>query len=224
MIASAENMKDTKTEMQERYFKYMMGIVGIKDGMIKDRCYSMLFHHLHRIIFTPFVGLDINRAHDGKGLRYDFIYYSNQKIVEFNGKEISRREKWSYSEEDMVNIEGPCSILEMIIALCNRRWDYRQDAYSAPYDMFVDILHNLKLTRYDDGHYNHDRVAFIIDRVNQREFDEDGKGGMFPIPDFVMDGVWFKDQREIDIWFQVDKYLAEKFGKKQLKYSNNGRK
>jgi len=72
---------------------------------------------------------------------------------------------------------------------------------------FWEMMDNLGLTAYDDDSYvdldGTTYVEQIIDEFVNREYDYDGTGGIFPLKHAE------KDQRNVEIWYQMSAYLYE---------------
>lgn len=143
---------------------------------------------LRQLYTTEFVWLvpnDDNRAGDGTELRYEFM--DDHQIVEV--------------DPDWLN--EPCSFLEMMIGLA-RRMAFQVDGHQR--DWFWHLMGNLDLQRCSDAYFN-DTLAGVVsetvDRVIWRNYYFNGHGGLFPLdhPD--------RDQRKVEIWFQMQAYLIE---------------
>lgn len=172
--------------IRQDYFDWLCGLVG-------DRCSWMLLRTLHDRDFVPVIKRDENRALDGIELREEY-YETNP-----------------YFETDA--LEGPCSVLEMLIALAQRIDFETKDAVSDEIhtsDWFWEMLDNLGISCYDDDNfYDLDAVFNIAEALDvflSRSYGADGLGGIFPLK-------WpTADQREIEIWFQKEAYLKERIG------------
>lgn len=182
---------DYKYNLAQDYFQWLCDMVHIDQGTCT---YHLLARDLHRKPFIFSIERDENRAGDGLELREEFV---------------RDNEYASYGE-----IDGECSVFEMIIALA-RRMDY---ATSDPYDLndisdrtsywFWEIMDNLGLSRFSDDVYVEEEgdvyVDWIVDNLLQRQYDEDGLGGMFPLNDC------YTDQRDLEIWDQMNAYLIDR--------------
>lgn len=95
---------------------------------------------------------------------------------------------------------GECSILEFLIALSMRlnEQDYDHsmpDRYGAWFWILIDNLGII------EGESPTIRQAF--ERINTRDYAFDGYGGLFPLKQPR------QDQREIEVWYQMQAYLME---------------
>ncbi len=137
--------------------------------------------------FYSLIPHDENRAEDGKQLR---------KEVGF--------------DDDF----GPCRCLEMLISL-SKRAEFLLHGYefaSNFVDIFWEIICNLGLNKYDKKAFTSSKTVFeveeILDKWIERRYSFDGNGGLFPINGAEM------DQKEVEIWYQMQKYLIDKKAKK----------
>lgn len=129
--------------------------------------------------------MDENRSWDGINLRTRFIdIYPNAQI----------------------NIERDCSILEMMIALSIRCEDYimQDDRYgNRTGEWFWNMILSLGLTGMTDTNFNKGFVEEVLFRFITRDYDANGKGGLFTILNPHI------DMRRIEIWHQLNWYLEE---------------
>lgn len=177
-------------DIERDYFNWLCDLVHIDQG---HRSYWIVARDLWRKEFVSYVDHDENRGYDGLELRDEFL-----------------------SEGGMPNygeIDGECSVLEMMIALA-RRMDFEtSDPYDDEYTMdrtsfwFWEMMDNLGLLKFDDDSYvqldGQTYVDTIIDNLVERRYRRDGRGGLFPLVGEC------EDQREIEIWYQMAAYLAE---------------
>ena len=101
-------------------------------------------------------------------------------------------------------ITGPCSVLEMMIALAIRCEETIMDnpLYGdRTAQWFWRMMSNLGLGLMTDDIYDRDLVKQKIDRFLNREYDPDGKGGLFYIRGCA------EDLRNVEIWAQLCWYL-----------------
>lgn len=179
------NVKSHKpfSDFEEGYFLWLCSLVDHDP----DRNYSGLLGCLHSVYFNEdsavLIPNDDNRIVDGMDLR-------NQ-----------------YFEETGMDVEIPCcTFLEMLIALAFRM----EDTIGRNYDeWFWLMLRNIGLDGMDDDRYSDlsdsEMIEDTILIVMNREYGMDGTGGLFPLknPD--------KDQRKVEIWYQMSAYLIENF-------------
>ena len=110
----------------------------------------------------------------------------------------------------------PCSIMEMLIGV-SRRMDFELSGVEYDSDKtatyFWELLENAGLTVYDDEYFENgdegeitEEIEKILNRINDREFDASGKGGFFPLNSPT------EDQRNVEIWYQMQAYIFETYG------------
>lgn len=176
--------------IQQQYFDWMYFLVCSSDGRVPS--YRKLLHYLNRIEFTYILEMDSNRASDGVELRYRFGYENN--IPNF------------YIE---VYLDGrPCSVLEMMVALaftCEEHIMDDPDIGNRTSEWFWDMIKNLGLKDMDDNNFDTTYVEEVISRFLNREYEPNGKGGLFTLNRCEY------DLRTVDIWYQLMWFLNENF-------------
>lgn len=150
--------------------------------------YSKLLQYLHDTEFRYLHPMDENRAAHGVNLRYRFAL-GLVSIDETSGITYA----W----------DGPCSVLEMMIALavdCEEIMDDPSYGNRTP-QWFWGMITNLGLGGMYNDRFDRRRVEEIIERFLNREYEPDGRGGLFTIKDY------HRDLRDIEIWWQACAYL-----------------
>lgn len=116
---------------------------------------------------------------------------------------------------DYTDYYGPCSVLEMLIAL-SKRMDYEisGSGYDVTYkDLFWEMLDNLGLMKFDDLAIMYDartnELDYILTNWIERQYSPDGSGGIFPIKKWKR-GV-DTPQTKVEIWYQMMKYLSKSY-------------
>ena len=165
-------------EISNRYFEWIVDLVG------NGESYRRLLTRLHQIEFIFLIPKDENRAKDGIDLRYRFALDSRMMDAE------------DYLDE-------PCSVLEMMVALAIRCEHIMADPAKGDRtaQWFWEMVSNLGLGGQYDSNYNEWLINDCITRFLEREYDRDGKGGLFRIRR------WNRDAREAEIWHQLMAYL-----------------
>ena len=152
----------------------------------KGVSYNKLLAHLHNIEFTWFIPYDDNRADDGIQLRRRYaIFRDDMSLTRY--------------------LKGPCSVLEMMVALAKRcEEDIMDDAEMGNRrgQWFWGMIHNLELTPMTDSKFNVDYVDNVIARLLNREYEPDGRGGLFTVKHCDT------DMRTVEIWRQLSWYLG----------------
>lgn len=169
-----------KQHIREEYFEWMYELVCC-GRYHKENSYRKLLSHLHDIPFTYNIPKDENRAEDGIGLRYRFAYFH----------------KYPDTVETMIS--GPCSVLEMMVALSIRCEDIMDDPDLGDRtgQWFWKMIVNLGLGGMYDARYDRNRVDEAIYIFLNREYEPDGRGGLFRVKNCEY------DMRKFEIWIQT---------------------
>ena len=175
-------------EIINEYFNWLSDTV-CENRYHANVSYKKLLTQLHSTEFTYLIPRDKNRAEDGISLRYHF---AKSAIVD---------EPVDYILECLA---GPCSVLEMMIALANRcEEDYMDDpAYgNRTAQWFWGMVTSLGLGNMIDAWYDKRYVADVLDKFLRRKYAPDGSGGLFRIRDYK------GDMRKMEIWHQMCYFL-----------------
>ena len=145
--------------------------------------YDSLFTMLFEKEFVYSLDRDGNRASDGIELRRRYFLETGN----------------CYLED-----ERPCSILEMMIGLAIRceeeiMMDPRYD--DRTYLWFWDMISSLGLNDFSDDHFYKEEAEEIIRRFIFREYEPNGRGGLFYIRNCD------RDVRDQEIWVQMCWYI-----------------
>jgi hypothetical protein len=170
------------------YFQWLCEKIHVDTPV---RSYWILAKILHAKEYYGTVPNDDNRANDGKKLREQYSEENDQCPFE--------------------PIDGPCTMLEMLIALAERFEDTMSDPneHNRTTKWFWEMLRNLGLDTYEDINYGDlwttEDVDEILNTVLERTYRRSGKGGLFPLKDAK------KDQRKVEIWYQMCAYMLENY-------------
>lgn len=177
------------------YFEWLKNTV---DPFVGRGTHDRFFNILHSMAYIPIMELDRNREMDGLGLRDVYI----------RGYGIDS------TCSDLV-VDSPCSVLEFLVSLANKM-DYIYSPTEQRYlnTLFWEIMENIGLgylttTDHDveiDPSAFYDRVQSAIDMVQNRTYQPDGTGNLFPLQNPK------EDQRNVEVWYQMNQYLIEKMG------------
>lgn len=143
---------------------------------------------LHNIEFRYSIPMDANREEDGIDLRYRFI---TEVGIPKNYQEV-----YSY-------LDGPCSVLEMMIALairCEESIMDDPDIGDRTSEWFWLMMKNLGLDYMSDRKFDRDIAEEKISIFLDRKYKRNGEGGLF-----VVNGR--RDLRKVEIWYQMCWYL-----------------
>ena len=173
-----------RDEVNNEYFEWLCELIDVR-RFSKVRSYRKLLTHLHNVEFTWFIQRDDNRADDGIQLRRRFA-------LEREDHRLQRC------------IQGPCSVLEMMVALAIRCEETIMDDTTygnRTGQWFWGMVSNLGLTHMTDAEFNRDFVDAVVARLLNREYDYDGRGGLFTVKHCDY------DMRTVEIWCQLSWYL-----------------
>ena len=174
-------------QIRNDYFEWLYNLV-CGGRYVRDNSFRKLLSWLHDVEFTYHLRSDADRACDGVSLRYRFALQSET-------------DDYSYMTDCL---DGPCSILEMMIALAIRceetimadpRFGDRTGQW------FWKMIVNLGLGSMTDTRFDDDYVADVIDIFMNREYEADGRGGLFTVRNCDY------DVRDLDIWTQLCYFL-----------------
>lgn len=180
-------LKDT---INNEYFEWLFNM-ACEDRFSKHVSYRKLLMTLHGTIFRYSIPMDENRANDGTYLRYRFT------------------NAVGYDPSYVELIEGPCSVLEMMLALAMRCEENIMDdpLYgNRTSQWFWGMINSLGLNSMIDSHYDKIFVKDKIDRFLNRQYKPNGEGGLFTIKHCK------EDLRKTEIWYQLCCYINELLG------------
>lgn len=170
--------------IHDEYFEWLCKLIDI-DRFDRQVSYRKLLVRLLDTEFTWTVPYDDNRADDGIQLRRHFALERDDLTLT------------NY-------ITGPCSVLEMLIALAIRGETWMDDAQygNRTGQWFWGMIHNLGLSPMIDSEFDRNYVDEVITRFLNREYEPNGKGGLFTIRHCNC------DLRTVEIWVQLSWYLG----------------
>ena len=171
-------------QIRNEYFDWMIDLVNANRGP-KEISYIKLLEYLHNTEFTYLILRDRNRAEDGVDLRYRFgLIRKHPEYPEY--------------------LSGPSSVLEMMIALAIRCEECIMDdpAYgNRTSQWFWGMIASLGLGGMTDAIFDRDYVEECLTRFLNREYERNGKGGLFTVKGTR------RDMRKMEIWYQLNAYL-----------------
>lgn len=180
----------TRNRICNEYFVWLKSLV-YGEIFATGRSFDELLSLLHRIEFTYLIPMDQNRAEDGISLRYRYAITTD----------------CPYSVGEVLNtINGPCSVLEMMIALSIR---CEEDIMDDPgygdriKQWFWGMIVNLELGGLHDDNFDQEYVEQIILRLLNRDYEPNGEGGLFTVKRPP------RDLRDVEIWVQLLWYLDD---------------
>lgn len=189
--ATAEAMVAHVKKVQSSYFQWLCAII---EANSRSEGFYLLAKDLYSKEFYGTVPNDENRATDGLELRATFA--SNEMETELE------------TRLALDILAGPCSVLEMIIALASRINFILSDSdEDRTCDIFWELIGNLGLDEFsDDVYYKRGGTNAVNNALNTfllRKYDRRGFGGLFPLKKTK------EDQRGVEIWYQMSAYLDE---------------
>lgn len=177
----------SKNELDNAYFEWLYQLV-CDDSYSTYASHRKLLMQLHSIEFTWSIDMDRNRACDGEDLRIRF-------------------EREYACEPGIMRLyfgDRPCSVLEMMIALsirCEETIMFDPNCGNRTGQWFWSMIVSLGLGGVTDLRFDKEYVNKVIFRFLAREYDRDGKGGLFTIPNCDV------DLRDVEIWWQMCWYV-----------------
>lgn len=175
----------------------------LEDKVANDidlRQWSILLDTLHSVEFYALLDNDENRAEDGKILREEFVekYHSDMW-----------KNKWKGEFGNFDPIQGPCSVLEMMIGLAKRMEfvsgrPLKDNFWTLIHNLGLDVYRNFELLHAEYGYTRAD-IVLIVTKMMDREYTSYGRGSLFPLKKCR------QNQKEVEIWYQMMNYLNENF-------------
>lgn len=180
----------TKDRLENEYFEWLCN----KTIYWKNRSYTpyrKVLQLLHSQDFYYLMPMDDNRYVDGISLRYLF------------------GEERGYSDNIIASLldDRDCSVLEMMVALSNRceiEIMAKPNGEDNTGYWFWCMMASLGLNKMTDDIFDKDRVMDILHCFLERQYDYNGKGGLFTLKNPKT------DLRKIEIWSQLMCYLNER--------------
>ena len=170
--------------IQDEYFEWLYNL-ACKRGYPEHSIYRKLLMRLHDIEFFYSISRDGNRAEDGMDLRWRFV-------CELDCRDL------------LDDLDGACTVLEMILALAIRCEETIMDdpqVGDRTRQWFWGMIANLGLIEMVDDQYDRDYVDMVVYRFLNREFEPDGQGSLFTVRDCR------RDLRDVEIWVAMCWYL-----------------
>lgn len=173
-------------EISNEYFEWLYNLVCGK-RYSKRISYRKVLMFLHSVEFRYSIPADANRAKDGEDLRYRFALDHDLSV------------RMVYQ-----SIDRPCSVFEMMVALAIRCEETIMDnprVGDRSGQWFWEMIVNLGLGSMLDSSFDKKRVETAVKKFLDREYESNGKGGLFTIRRCEY------DLRTVEIWYQLCWYL-----------------
>ena len=174
----------TRNDIHDEYFEWLFSLVA-ENRPSSQISFRKLLMRLHYTEFTYTIPKDQNRAEDGMSLRYRFACAH------------------PYIEDAELYLDGPCSMLEMMVALafrCEEIMD-NPEVGDRTGQWFWGMVTSLGLGGMTDRQFDREVVDDILRYFMRREYDRNGRGGLFTIRRCT------RDLRDVEIWIQLCWYL-----------------
>lgn len=178
----------TKTSLEQGYFNWLYNRACPVSDPASDESFVEVCGVMNAVDFNDSVPNDDNRTADAIELRPEFL------------EEMVPR---TYTRGISSFNAMPPKLFEVVVALCDRA---NKTTDVDPQRLFDTILQNLGLKKYNDKAWNRsseERVRHILERVNNRDYKPNGRGGIFPLEKPS------KDQTEVELWYQLSEFLSE---------------
>lgn len=173
------------------YFHWLCSFVELDQRPdSNDFSWAHCFRLLYNTEYTWVNERDENRACDGLALRWRFILDNPEY------------------EQYIYILDGPCNVLEMMVALAVRCEEQIMDdpAYgNRTYYWFFSMIRSLGMSGNYNAGFNRRLCRKCLDRWMNGEYEPDGKGGLFTLKDPPC------DLREVEIWVQLNWWLNERY-------------
>jgi len=182
-VASIRRTEVLSEGVFREYFGYLCSLVGSPDIVISR---ENLLETLFRTKFVTIIPYDDNRIEDGRNIREEF--------ADLTGTEVSPY--------------FPGTVLEVLIGI-SRRLNFILYDFSGgdkTQDLFWKLIENLDLILVERNESDTERNKEIIDRFITREYDFNGRGGIFPLYRRPKE-----DQRKIELWYQMANWVNENY-------------
>ncbi len=179
----------------ESYFNWLKSDTFVLAS--ERRNYEGVLRLLHDIPFTWLLHPDDNRSGDAVTFRqYEFL----DQLQLPPDVDMVLLGQWATASP---------SVLEVLLG-CARRWNYYFGGPSVSF-FFQHMFNNMGFNDYPGRHLEVGQQRVVRQRIDiwlTRQFHPDGVGSPWPLV-----GVWrqYDDQRNADIWGQMNAYSAEHF-------------
>ena len=183
----------TTSRIHNEYFDWLCDVVCGK-RYSEHVSFRKLLSYLHDTEFIFSIPKDANRAEDGVNLRYRFA------ISQYHEESV---------DSILYDLDGPCSVLEMMVALALRCEETIMDDASIGNrtgQWFWGMIANLGLGSMTNDKFDIRLVEDSVRRFLCREYEPDGRGGLFYIRRCD------RDLRFVEIWHQLCWYLDSIYG------------
>lgn len=162
------------------YYMWLLDRIDVLRGTWEN--HLLLAQQLYSTEYTYTLVMDSNRASAGVALRSQFA-----------------AEEGFYLEDVQ---HGPCSVLEMLIALAD---SMAFDLGCQTSKWFWEMMSNLGVVDMDDDRFDSEYLDYILQSWMDRAYDRDGQYNIFYIKNY--DG----DMAQMDVWSQMNAYITNTY-------------
>lgn len=176
----------SEKKLKTIYFDWLVELVCEQHDP-NHTSYQKLLRFLNNNEFIFSIAMDENRYADGMYLRYRFTY-----------------EHPEYKRETDLYLDGPCTVLEMMVALALRCEENIMDdpEYgNRTGQWFWNMIVSLGFGGMTDYNFDEPKARIILKKFLHRNYRPNGRGGLFTIKHSDI------DLRSIEIWHQLCLYL-----------------
>lgn len=165
--------------------------------MSEQRNFEGALRVLHDIPFTWLIHADDNRSGDALAFRQSEFLDRLELPRDTNLVALGQ---WATAAP---------SVLEVLLG-CARRWSFYFDDHNTPY-FFRIMFYNMGLQQFPGRAINpiqQEVIREVVDIWLNRQFQANGQGSPWPL------NVWRRtdaDQRNVDVWAQMNAYSAQHF-------------
>lgn len=171
-------------KIQTEYFGWLCNQIKSTSHDVNE--YKELLLYLHSEEFYWITPMDENRAEDGIALRERFASDNNYDFVTAE-----------------IELVGPCSVLEMMVALSIRCYIlFGPQSWNTTGTWFWNMIKNLGLQDQVNSSFSQPHCLYIIDRFLEHKYEPNGKGGLFPLNGAD------PSLKNHEIWDQMSYYLG----------------
>lgn len=177
----------SRMSVEKDYFEWLYNLV-CEGRYEKPNSYRKLLKYLHDTEFTYRLRHDSDRAQDGVDLRRRFALQNDEYYYDYTIR----------------SLDGPCSVLEMMIALairCEETIMADPQVGDRTGQWFWKMIHNLGLGSMLDYRFDEEYVEQVVITFLNRKYEPNGRGGLFTIRGCD------SDLRKVEIWRQLCWYL-----------------
>ena len=175
-------------DIRDDYFWWLFGLV-CENKHASHISFERLLRRLHDTDFRWIIPNDRNRAEEGAYLRYRFALTQGSGVI---------------ADEIVEDLDGPCSVFELMVGVAIHCEEHIMDdptIGNRTGQWFWNMIVNMGLGAMTDEKYNARAVVDILDRFMDREYEPDGKGGLFRIRNCK------QDLRDVEIFHQMCWYI-----------------